>query len=153
MLFGPQGLPLFKPPFGRIVAIDMNTGDHVWTVPLGEGPRDHPTLASLNLPRLGAPMRGFPLLTRTLLFAAQEGRPAGMRQAQDHPWVPIWKYVKDDPTLEVFDKKNGDLLARIELPQNARGNLMTYEVNGKQYIVIPVGGANLPAELVALSLP
>ena len=56
-------------------------------------------------------------------------------------------------TLEVFYKTTGALLAKIELPANAQGALMTYMVRGKQYIVVPVGGANLPAELVALSLP
>ena len=78
-LFGPEGLPLFKPPFGRIVAIDLNTGEHAWTVPLGEGPRKHPLLAALDLPRLGSSRRGFPLVTRTLLFAAQEGRVTALR--------------------------------------------------------------------------
>ena len=58
-----------------------------------------------------------------------------------------------EPTLEVFDKTTGALLARIELPANAQGALMTYMVRGRQYIVVPVGGANLPAELIALSLP
>jgi quinoprotein glucose dehydrogenase len=152
-LFGPERLPLFKPPFGRVVAIDLNTGDHAWTVPLGEGPRNHPLLAPLNLPRLGWDRRGFALVTRTLLFAAQQGRLTGIRQAQDRPWVRIYTFATHEPTLEVFDKKTGALLAQIELPANAHGALMTYMVRGRQYIVIPVGGASLPAELVALSLP
>jgi len=62
-------------------------------------------------------------------------------------------FATDEPTLQVFDKQTGELLAQIELPANAHGALMTYMVRGRQYIVIPVGGANLPAELVALSLP
>jgi quinoprotein glucose dehydrogenase len=152
-LFGSQNLPLFKPPFGRIVAIDLNSGEHAWTVPLGEGPRKHPLLAALDLPRLGSGRRGFPLLTRTLLFAAQEGRITGFHRAKDRPWVRIFTWASVEPTLEVFDKTTGALLARIELPANAQGNLMTYMVRGKQYIVVPVGGANLPAELIALSLP
>jgi quinoprotein glucose dehydrogenase len=152
-VFGPEGLPLFKPPFGRIVAIDLNTGEHVWTVPLGEGPRRHPRLAALDLPRLGSGRRGFPLLTRTLLFAAQEGRIVGVRPPKDRAWSRIFTWATLEPTLEVFDKTTGALLARIELPANAQGALMTYMVRGRQYIVIPVGGANLPAELVALSLP
>jgi quinoprotein glucose dehydrogenase len=152
-LFGPQRLPLFKPPFGRLVAIDLNTGDHAWTVPLGEGPRRHPLLAPLGLPRLGSPRRGFPLVTGTLLFAAQEGRPTGVRRAHDRPWVQVWTYATVEPTLEVFDKTTGELLAQVELPGNAQGALMTYMVRGRQYIVVPVGGANLPAELVALGLP
>jgi len=152
-LFGPENLPLFKPPFGRIVAIDLNSGEHAWTVPLGEGPRRHSLLAALDLPRLGSARRGFPLVTRTLLFAAQEGRVTGLRWAKDRPWVRIFTWATLEPTLEVFDKTTGALLAKIELPANAQGALMTYMVRGKQYVVVPVGGANLPAELVALSLP
>jgi glucose dehydrogenase len=152
-LAGPEGLPLFKPPFGRIVAIDLNTGEHAWTVPLGEGPRKHPLLAALDLPRLGSSRRGFPLVTRTLLFAAQEGRVIAMRPPKDGAWTRIFTWATFEPVLEVFDKTTGALLARIELPANAQGALMTYMVRGKQYIVVPVGGANLPAELVALSLP
>jgi quinoprotein glucose dehydrogenase len=152
-LFGPQGLPLFKPPFGRIVAIDLNSGEHAWTVPLGEGPRRRSLLAALDLPRLGSARRGFPLVTRTLLFAAQEGRVTGLRWAKDRPWVRIFTWATLEPTLEVFDKTTGALLATIDLPANAQGALMTYMVRGKQYVVVPVGGANLPAELVALSLP
>ena len=150
---GPGGLPLFKPPFGRVVAIDLNTGEHTWTAPLGEGPRGDPMLAPLNLPRLGWNRRGFPLVTRTLLCVAQQGRSIGSRSAQDRPGVPIVTFATDEPTLQVFDKTTGVLLAQIELPANASGALMTYVARGRQYIVIPVGGSNIPAELVALSLP
>jgi quinoprotein glucose dehydrogenase len=152
-LFGLDGLPLFKPPFGRIVAIDLNTGEHAWTVPLGEGPRRHPRLAALDLPRLGSERRGFPLVTSTLLFAAQESRVVSIRPPKDRAWTRIVTVAALDPTLEVFDKTTGALLARIPLPANAQGNLMTYMVRGKQYIVMPTGGANLPAELIALALP
>ena len=140
-------------PFGRMVAIDLNTGEHAWTVPLGEGPRKHPRLAALDLPRLGWARRGFPLVTGTLLFAAQEGRLIAVRPPKDRAWSRIVTVAIDDPALEVFDKASGALLARIELPANAQGALMTYMVRGRQYIVVPVGGANLPAELVALTLP
>jgi quinoprotein glucose dehydrogenase len=61
--------------------------------------------------------------------------------------------VSDDPALQVFDKASGALVAKIALPENATGALMTYVAGGKQYVVVPIGGANLPAELVALSLP
>jgi quinoprotein glucose dehydrogenase len=69
LVMGPQGLPLMKPPYGRITAIDLNRGEHTWMVPNGEGPRDHPLLRSLNLPPLGHASRGAPLVTKTLLFA------------------------------------------------------------------------------------
>ena len=65
---GPRGLPLFKPPYGRVTAFDMNTGEEVWMVPNGYGPTDHPAIAHLNLGRLGSPGRPGPLLTKTLLF-------------------------------------------------------------------------------------
>ncbi len=135
------------------MAIDLNSGEHAWTVPLGEGPRHHPVLAPLNLPRLGSGRRGFPLVTRTLLFAAQEGRVTSLRSAFDRPWARIYSLALDDPALEVFDKTTGALLTRIALPANAQGALMTYMARGRQYIVFPVGGAGLPAELVALTLP
>ena len=68
---GPQGLPIMKPPYGRITAIDLNTGRHVWMVPNADGPRDHPALKGLNLPPLGQPMHDRVIVTPTLLFAAQ----------------------------------------------------------------------------------
>lgn len=52
-LSGPQGLPLFKPPYKRVTALDLNTGDRVWMQPHGDGPRNHPALQHLNLPPLG----------------------------------------------------------------------------------------------------
>ena len=61
-----------KPPYGRITAIDLNTGEHKWMQPVGDGPRDHPTLRHLDLPPLGWAQRNFPLLTQSLLFAASQ---------------------------------------------------------------------------------
>ena len=72
---GPQGLPIVKPPWGRITAIDLNRGEHVWMVPNGEGPRYHEALQGLDLPKLGVPGRPAPLLTKTLLFIG-EGSPS-----------------------------------------------------------------------------
>ncbi len=152
-LRGPQGLPLLKPPFGRLTAINLGTGDHVWVVPVGEGPRHHPLLEPLQLGRLGWDRRSFPLATRTLLFVAQMGPAGGTQPAADRPWVPVPRVVSDDPALQVFDKASGELIAKIQLPANATGALMTYLSAGKQYIVVPIGGGNLRAELIALSLP
>jgi quinoprotein glucose dehydrogenase len=140
-LQGPDGLPLFKPPFGRLTAIDLTRGEHVWVVPVGEGPRHHALLEPLQLGRLGWNRRSFPLATRTLLFVAQMGPASGAQPASD------------GPGLEVFDKTSGDLIAKVELPANATGALMTYFAGGKQYVVVPIGGRGRPAELVALSLP
>ena len=60
---GPQGLPLTKPPYGRVTAIDLNTGDNLWVTPMGKGPKNHPALAGLNLPDLGWPYRTFVVKT------------------------------------------------------------------------------------------
>jgi len=152
-LTGPLGLPLLKPPFGRLTAIDLNTGEHAWVIPVGGGPRRHPLLEPLRLGRLGWNRRSFPLVTRTLLFVAQAGATGPREPATDRPWIPIPRLVSDDAALQVFDKASGDLIAKIPLPENATGALMTYVAGGKQYVVVPIGGANLPAELVALSLP
>ena len=76
---GPQGLPLLKPPYGRVTAIDLNTGEHLWMRAIGAGPKDHPALRHLDLPPLGWPHRIFVLLSKSLLFVAQEGAVAGIR--------------------------------------------------------------------------
>ncbi len=152
-LTGPRGLPLLKPPFGRLTAVDLNTGEHAWVIPIGEGPQRHPLLEPLQPGRLGWNRRSFPLVTRTLLFVAQSGSAGPPQPATDRPWVLVPRLVSDDPALQVFDKNSGDLITRIALPENATGALMTYFADGRQYVVVPVGGANLPAELVALSLP
>jgi quinoprotein glucose dehydrogenase len=148
----PSGLPLIKPPYGRLTAIDLHTGEHRWMRPLGEGPRRHPTLAHLNLSPLGSPRRSFVLATQSLLFVAQEGllRDRGLSPRGNAGEVVL---EDADPLLLALDPVNGDLIAHIALPGNATGSPMTYQVDGKQYIVVPIGGASLPAELVALSLP
>ncbi|MFQ5946248.1 MAG: pyrroloquinoline quinone-dependent dehydrogenase, partial [Anaerolineae bacterium] len=149
---GPSGLPLIKPPYGRITAIDLNTGEHRWMRPMGEGPRWHPALAHLNLPPLGWPLRSFPLLTKSVLFVAQQGimRRRGLSSRQNALQVTLANY---QPSLLALDPTSGKLIATIPLPGNATGAPMTYVAGGKQYIVFPIGGASLPAELVALSLP
>ena len=110
-------------------------------VPVGEGPRHHPLLEPLQLGRLGWNRRSFPLATRTLLFVAQTGPAPGTPPASEGPGV------------EVLDKTTGALIAKVELPENATGALMTYLAGGKQYVVVPIGGRGRPAELIALSLP
>jgi len=74
MMRGPQGLPLMKPPYGRITAIDLNTGAHLWMAVNGDGPRHHPALEGLGLGPLGSSGRAAPLLTQTLLFLGEIGR-------------------------------------------------------------------------------
>jgi quinoprotein glucose dehydrogenase len=149
---GPQGLPISKPPYGRITAIDLNTGEHLWVTPMGEGPREHPALADLDLPELGWPYRTFVVRTPTLLLAAQEG-PWSIRGPSPRGNA-LWLNTEDaDPSLRALDAESGEVIAEIPLPGNASGNFMTYEAGGAQYVVIPIGGASQRARLVALRLP
>ncbi len=156
LALGPQGLPWTKPPYARVTAYDLNTGEVEWVEPLGEGPRDHPALAGLDLPRLGWPQRGAPLLTKTLLFMGQEAR----------NWMRLGPLLGGElgeedareltdfaPGFYAYDKATGELLATIEVPSNVMSAPMTYMADGKQYIVFAIGGLEADAELIALSLP
>ena len=135
---GPEGLPLFKPPYSRITAIDMNSGETEWMVPYGNGDhiRNHALLKDLDLPPLGGDGRGGPLLTKTLLIVAQSpgGRGAG-----------------GPGRLVALDKATGEELGAVGIPAHPLGTPMTYMVDGRQYIALTVRGN--PPELVALSLP
>lgn len=137
----PDGVPLFKPPYSRITAINMNTGNHAWMVPAGNGDRirHNPRLKGLNLPPVGGDSTfSGPLLTKTLLmYALTTGGSTG------------------GPRLVAYDKSTGKELASVDLPGNAIGTPMTYLVGGKQYVAITVQGATPTAlpELAALSLP
>jgi quinoprotein glucose dehydrogenase len=129
-----QGLPLIKPPWGRITAIDMNKGEHLWQIANGPTPKEiaeHPALEGLDLPPTGRSTRPVTLVTKTLLFTA-EG------------WGGAAK-------LRAHDKATGAVVAEVDLPGAVGGLPMTYMIDGKQYIVVSVGGAN-GAELVALTL-
>jgi quinoprotein glucose dehydrogenase len=141
---GPQGLPITRPPYGRITAINMNTGDHLWMVPNGDGPREHPALKALNLPPLGQPSRDMPLLTKTLFFLGQ-GDPLMIRTP------PMWGKFGNE--LRAYDKASGELVWKTELPAGATGALMTYLHGGKQFIIVPIGSRTHAPEFVALSLP
>jgi len=140
---GPQGLPLVRPPWGRITAINLNTGDHVWMVPNGEvheNIRNHPALAGVTLPRTGRPERAGLLVTKTLLFA---GEGNGVFAAVN----------SGGPMFRAHDKSTGAIISEFELPGNQSGLPMSYAVDGRQFIVVAVGGPEHPAELIALSLP
>ena len=142
-LEGPQGLPIFKPPYGRLTAIDLNAGEIVWQVPNGEGPRDHPAIAHLDLPWLGQPGRPAPLVTKTMVFLGEGGN-AG---------VPLLPKYGGGRMFRGYDKVTGEVRWEMELPGGTTGAPMSYMLDGKQYIVVAVGWDDLPGELVALALP
>lgn len=140
-IVGPQGLPLLKPPYGTIVKMDLNRGTIDWTVPNGDGPRDHPLLKGLNLPPLGQPGRAGPLLTKSLLFVG-EGDPAA---AVNPPGG-------GGNVFRAYDKVTGAVLWSMDLGAGTTGSPMTYTHDGRQYVVVAVGSTNHPAELVALAV-
>src|SRR5262249_18423104 len=142
LLLGPRGLPLMKPPYGRITAIDLNRGEQLWMVANGDGPRDHPVLKGLKLPRLGHASRGAPLLTRTLLLAP-DGDQVNVR-------TPVGGGGKK---FRAMDKESGETIWETELGAGVTGAPMTYMYKGKQYVVVAIGGSDRPAEFAALALP
>ena len=149
---GPEGLPLTKPPYSRITAIDLNTGDHRWVAPTGRGPIDHPALQNRSFGRLGNGRRSFVLATETLLFAVQEG-PAPYGAHSGDPTEAPGGANNDPPALAAFDLLSGDLIGEVPLPGYATGAPMTYMVDHRQYIAVPIGGGDRPMQLVALRLP
>ena len=133
---GPRGLPLFKPPYGRITAIDLNEGAILWQKANGPGAvsfRNHPLLQDLDLPPLGGG-RDQVLVTKTLLFSAQS-------QANEN----------EEFVLVARDKMTGEVVAEVPLPGRAIGPPVTYLLDGTQYIAITV--RTDPPELVTLRLP
>ena len=143
---GPRGLPLFKPPYARLVSIDLGKGELRWTVAVGDGPRDHPAIKHLGLPPLGQAGRASPLVTKTLLFLGEGGR-AGVGVL-----APLWGGA-GGKTFRAYDKATGDVVGALELPGGTTAAPITYMADGKQYIVATVGWEGVPSEYVALALP
>jgi quinoprotein glucose dehydrogenase len=139
-----QGLPLIKPPYDQITAYDMNTGDIVWQKTHSSTPDDiknNPALRGLTLPRLGQPGRTFigMLTTKNLVVAGEGGvhtNDAGKRVA----------------LLRAYDKRTGDDVGAVDMPAKQTGSPMSYQINGKQFIVLAVSGSD-GAELLAYALP
>ncbi|MBT3530131.1 MAG: pyrroloquinoline quinone-dependent dehydrogenase [Gammaproteobacteria bacterium] len=130
---GPQGLPLTKPPYGRITAINLNRGDHEWMVPHGEGMRQQIIdMGILDPGPVGGPSRTGPVLTKTLLFIAQ---------------TDVGRNL-----LRAYDKATGNVVHEIELPLPPQATPMSYSVNGKQYISIALGGGP-DSRVYTLALP
>lgn len=131
-----DGIPLVKPPYGRITAIDLTSGEHVWQVANADTPesiKNHPLLEGIEIPPTGKPTRSALILTKSLLFAG-EG-PGG------------------DPVLHAIDKATGETIANIELPASVTGVPMTYMHEGKQFLVMTVSDFASPAKIIALTLP
>ena len=134
---GPQGLSIHKPPYSKITAIDMNTGEHAWEIPVGEASeqlRRHPALQGVDLSNVGGQSRAIMMVTRSLLLASEgsSGR----------------------PILNAVNKRTGEILGSVDLPAPSQYGMMTYMHEGKQYIVVQIGqGGNFPGSLVALVLP
>lgn len=132
---GPQNLPILKPPYSSVTAIDMNRGEILWQVANGEdaaGVTDNPALSGIDLPPLGGGGRHPLLVTATLLIHAQN--------------------TTSGPRLVARDKATGAELGTIALPAAALGAPMSYALNGKQYIALSIRGAEVP-ELVVFALP
>ncbi|MCH1600835.1 MAG: PQQ-binding-like beta-propeller repeat protein, partial [Pseudomonadales bacterium] len=134
-----QGLEIVKPPYGRITAIDMNSGDHLWMIANADTPdqiKNHRLLEGEDIERTGIPTRSGIFVTKTLLFV---GEGTGGRGAS-----PIFRAV---------DKATGEIIAELDLPNNQSGLPFTYEHDGKQYLAMFVSGGGQAAELVAYALP
>jgi quinoprotein glucose dehydrogenase len=142
-VFGPQGLPMVKPPWGRITAIDLNSGEIRWMVSNGDAPewvKNHPALKGVDLSKTGRYEHVGILVTKTLLFA---GEGSGLFAVQPGSGGPMFR---------AFDKMTGEVVFEFKLPANQSGVPMTYMVNGRQYIVVAVGAPGVPAEFVALTV-
>ena len=127
-----QGLPIFKPPYSRITAIDMNTGEHLWWIPVGDTPNrilGHPALEGVEMGNTGSGRQAAQLVTPTLLFYTGNGSDG-------------------TPYLYAVNKLSGVRLGQIQLPASGRYGMMTYMHGGRQHVVVQIQGG-----LVALALP
>ena len=131
-----RGVPIVKPPWGRVTALDLSSGDHAWTVPNGDTPDGVAEALGIDpelVPRTGKVSRASVLVTSTLLFTGEGASGA--------------------PMFRALDKATGETIAEIELPNAQVGLPMTYMHDGRQFIVMAIGGGGEPAELIALALP
>jgi quinoprotein glucose dehydrogenase len=138
-----RGLPLVKPPYGRLSAINLNKGEMVWQIAHGETPdniRNNPALKGVNIPRTGRQGRIGTLVTKALVIAGEGGvftTPAGQRGAM----------------LRAYNKATGDEVGAVFMPAPQSGSPMTYMLNDQQYIVVAISGAGYSGELLAFRLP
>jgi quinoprotein glucose dehydrogenase len=138
-----RGLPLLKPPYGILSAIDLNKGDIAWQIAHGETPdniRNSPELKGVNIPRTGRPGLLGPLATKSLVIIGEAGfftTPTGQRGAM----------------LRAYDKMTGKEVGAVYMPAPQSGSPMTYMLNGEQYLVVAISGGSYSGELLAFKLP
>ena len=138
-----NGLPLLKPPYGVITAVDMNRGEIAWQIPHGQTPdrvRRNPALEGIDLPRTGQSASVGTLVTKTLLIAGE----AEMTTGEDGASRAM---------LRAYDKATGEELAALPLPAPQTGSPMTYMLDGEQYLVVAVSGRSYSGELLAFRQP
>ena len=139
-----DGLPLIKPPYGTISAINLDSGEIVWQTPHGDTPdgvRNHAALKGMNIPRTGQPGYNVGTLITKSLVIAGDGQ---VTTTPDHPRGAM---------LRAYDKATGKEVGAVYMPAPESGSPMTYMVNGKQYIIIAVSGGNYSGEYIAYTLP
>jgi quinoprotein glucose dehydrogenase len=140
---GLGGLSIVKPPYGVVTALDMNTGTLKWQVPHGDTPdavRNNPLLKGLEIPKTGQGGVAGDVLTKSLVIVgdpmvtAPPGRPRGAM-------------------LRAYDQQTGKEVGAVWMPAAQSGDPMTYMLDGRQYIIVPVGGGNYSSEYIAFALP
>ena len=138
-----RGLPLLKPPYGSITAIDLNKGEIAWRVAHGDTPdnvKNNPALAGKNIPRTGRTGQAGTLVTKTLLIAGEKGMNT-LTNGQKGAY------------LRAYNKATGADAGVVAMPAPQSGSPMTYMLGGKQYVVVAISGGGYNAELVAFRLP
>ena len=133
VLRGPQGLPIFKPPYNLLSAYDMNAGERLWSVPIGETAeaiRNHPALRAVDTSQFGGGAKSIQMVMGDLLLTTGYA-----------------------PVLHARNKRTGQILDEVELPVRGQYGMMSYMHEGRQYLVVQIGGVEYPSSLVALRLP
>jgi quinoprotein glucose dehydrogenase len=138
-----SGLPLLKPPYGRITALDMDKGEIAWQVAHGETPdnvRNNSALKGLAIPRTGQAGLVGVLTTKSLVIAGE-------------PMFTTTGSGARGAMLRAYDKTTGKEVGAVYMPAPQSGSPMTYMMNGQQYIIVSISGRDYPGELVAFRLP
>ena len=138
-----QGLPLLKPPYSLLNAIDLDKGEIKWQVPHGDTPdavRNHPLLKGMNIPKTGLSGSVGLVVTKSLVVLGD----SAITTTPDHPRGAM---------LRAYDKQTGQQVGAVWMPAQQSGSPMSYMANGKQYIIVSISGGNYTGEYLAFSLP